>query len=149
MFLVGLTYYVHRIYWSKPAHIYTNKTIVRTANPNSAIGGDWVLLDQNNILRKNTDFLGAPSLVYFGFVNCPTICPREMKKLTEILKKLGQDGDLIQPFFVTVDPERDTPEKLREYIKNYDERFIGLTGTSDEIKSVAKKFKVYYRFLIC
>jgi len=84
--------------------------------------------------------------MYFGFTFCPDICPEELDKMTEALTILDEGGDLpeIQPVFITIDPDRDTNEKLKEYLEDFHPRMIALTGTNEEIKATAKTYRVYY-----
>ena len=104
----------------------------------------FTLTDQNG--RKVTDknFLGKYMLVFFGYTYCPDICPTELQVMTAALDSMGAKADLIQPVFVSVDPERDTPELLKQYVENFHPRLMGLTGTPDEIASVAKTYRVFF-----
>ena len=83
-------------------------------------------------------------LVFFGFTSCPDICPAGLQLMAGALEKLGPKAQRITPIFISVDPQRDTPEKLAAYVKNFDPRLVGLTGTPEEIAAVAKAYKVYY-----
>ncbi|ORM40098.1 Heat shock protein 88 [Babesia sp. Xinjiang] len=109
------------------------------------LGGPFTLVDQTGRERSLSDFRGKLVLIYFGFANCPDICPVEMEKqnmVTELLEK--RFGPVLQPLFITVDPKRDSVEKLASYAKAYHPRLIALTGNNDRIRDVAKKFRVYY-----
>jgi protein SCO1/2 len=90
------------------------------------------------------DFLGRHMLVFFGFTYCPDICPTELQVMTAALDMMGADGDRIQPVFITVDPERDTPEVMKSYVENFGPRLVGLTGSLEEITAVAKAYRVYF-----
>jgi protein SCO1/2 len=83
-------------------------------------------------------------MIYFGFAHCPDICPTSLKKMSDVVDTVNKYGIDITPVFITLDPERDTPEILQKYLTNFNSRFIGLTGSEDDIKSAADKFKVYY-----
>ncbi|MGQ9723790.1 MAG: SCO family protein [Tepidimonas sp.] len=107
-------------------------------------GKKLALTDQNGQRRTLEDFRGKVVMLYFGFVQCPDVCPTALARAVEVMQRLGPDADRVQLIFVTVDPERDTPALLREYLAAFDPRFIGLTGTSEEIAAAAKEFKVYY-----
>ena len=91
------------------------------------------------------DFRGKVVVVFFGFTHCPDVCPTTLAKLAEVAKRLGEDADRMQVLFVTVDPERDTPEVLARYVPAFDPRFIGLTGDPAAIARTAKEFKVVYQ----
>ena len=102
------------------------------------------LPDADGKERHLSDFKGKIAVVFFGYTQCPDVCPTTMLELAQVKKALGADGARIQGIFVTVDPERDTPALLKAYMANFDPSFIALRGTPDEIKAVAKNFKVFY-----
>jgi protein SCO1/2 len=102
------------------------------------------LPDANGQRRTLADFKGKVTLVFFGFTHCPDVCPTTMLELAEVKKALGPDGERVQGIFITVDPERDTPELLRPYVTNFDPSFIALRGTPQETAALAKSFKVFY-----
>ncbi|KAL0962807.1 hypothetical protein UPYG_G00345740 [Umbra pygmaea] len=111
-----------------------------------AVGqGDFSLLDHRGNRRTKRDFLGSWVLLYFGFTHCPDICPDELEKLSAVVTALDNDPSLplIQPLFVTVDPERDDVAALERYVKDFHPRLIGLTGTPDEVKAAGKDYRVY------
>jgi protein SCO1/2 len=106
---------------------------------------DFHLVDQNGQLRGLHDFQGKLVVLFFGYTQCPDACPTTMAELAEAKKLLGPDADKIQVLFVTVDPERDTPQFLKGYMANFDPSFLALRGTPEQLASVAKDFKVYYK----
>lgn len=107
---------------------------------------DFSLPDQNGKQRSIKDFAGKVVVVFFGFTQCPDVCPTTMAELVEIREALGKDGTKVQGIFVTVDPQRDTPEVLKAYVENFDPSFIALRPDSPEqLASLAKDFKVYYK----
>jgi cytochrome oxidase Cu insertion factor (SCO1/SenC/PrrC family) len=108
------------------------------------VGGPFELTDQTGQLRTERDFRGKLMLVYFGFTFCPDICPTDLQAIGLALDRLGSDGDKVQPLFVTVDPERDTPQHLAEYVSMFHPRLIGLTGSTEAIRKAAAAYKVYY-----
>ena len=108
------------------------------------IGGAFTLTDNTSKRVTDQDFRGKYTLVFFGFTSCPDICPAGLQLIAGALQKLGTKAQLITPIFISVDPQRDTPEKLAAYVKNFDPRLVGLTGTPEEIAAVAKAYKVYY-----
>lgn len=135
----------------------------------AAIGGAWELKTTTGDVKKSSDFFDKWVVIYFGFTHCPDVCPDELEKMAGVVDDLGEfffvhhgyikkpffskpffciliekRGVKIQPLFITVDPERDTPEALDKYIKEFSSKLIGLTGTKEQINSVCKKFRVYY-----
>jgi len=111
----------------------------------AAIGGPFSLTDQNGRTVTDQDFKGHPFLVFFGFTNCPDVCPTTMFEISEIMKKLGPDGDRVRALFITVDPERDTPAALKDYLSSFDPRIVGVTGDEAAIAAVAKAYRAYYK----
>ncbi len=109
----------------------------------SSVGGPFRLLDHNGRAVTDADFKGHPFLVFFGFTHCPDICPTALFEMSEVLKRLGPDADKTAALFISVDPERDTPEKLKDYVSSFHPRIIGLTGTPAEIEAVAKAYRAY------
>ncbi|OVZ55514.1 cytochrome c oxidase assembly protein [Pigmentiphaga sp. NML080357] len=110
----------------------------------SDLGTDLSLTDFNGNPRTLQDFKGKVLVVFFGFVQCPDVCPTALAEFKQVKNQLGQDGERLQVVFVTVDPERDTPEILREYVTQFDPSFLGLRGDADATARVAKSFKVFY-----
>ena len=108
------------------------------------VGGPFTLTDNTGKHVTDQDYRGRYMLVFFGFTSCPDICPAGLQLMSGALEKLGPKAQRITPIFISVDPQRDTPEKLAAYVKNFDPRLVGLTGTPDEIAAVAKAYKVYY-----
>ncbi len=106
---------------------------------------DFPLTDQFGQKRSIADFKGKLVVVFFGFAQCPEVCPTTLAELAEVKKALGADSDKLQAVFITVDPERDTPEVIKAYMANFDPSFIGLRGSAEELAAVAKDFKVYYK----
>lgn len=111
----------------------------------TAIGGPFRLKDQNGQIVDSETLKGKPYAIFFGFTHCPEICPTTMTDMAALMGKLGDGAKGFKIYFVSVDPERDTPEKLRSYLGSFEPHMIGLTGTPDEIATVAKEFRVYYR----
>ena len=109
----------------------------------SAVGGAFQLIDQNGRRVSDADFRGKPFLVFFGFTHCPDICPTTLFDISEVLRRLGPDAEKTAVLFVSVDPERDTPDKLKEYLSNFHPRIFGLTGSPAEIADIEKAYRVY------
>ena len=108
------------------------------------LGKKLALVDHNGKPRTLQDFAGKAVVVFFGFTQCPDVCPTSLAELSQAMKQLGPDADRVQVLLVTVDPERDTPEILKQYVTTFDPRFLGLTGTPEQIKQAAASFKAYY-----
>ena len=108
------------------------------------VGGPFTLTDTTGKRITDQDFRGKYMLVFFGYTSCPDICPTTLQLMAGVLEKLGPKADRITPIFISVDPERDTPKKLQSYVKSFDPRLIGLTGTPDEIAAAAKVYRLYY-----
>ena len=108
-------------------------------------GRDLPLTDQFGKERSIKDFAGKAVVVFFGYTQCPDVCPTSMSELAEVKRSLGADGDKLQGIFVTVDPERDTPEMLKGYMASFDPSFIALRGTPEQLVAVAKDFKIYFK----
>jgi|SRR6478672_751263 protein SCO1/2 len=108
------------------------------------IGGPFALIDHNGARRTDADFRGQFMLVYFGFTYCPDVCPTDLQQMGMAVDQLGPAGDAVQPIFITVDPERDTPEHLKDYVAMFHPRFVGLTGDASAIKEAARAYRTYY-----
>ena len=103
------------------------------------------LTDHNGQVRSLKDFAGKIVVVFFGFTQCPDVCPSTMAELAQVKQLLGSEGDKLQAVFITVDPERDTPELLKAYMANFDPTFLALRPTPEQLPQLAKDFKVYYK----
>lgn len=106
---------------------------------------DFSLPDHTGQVRTLKDFAGKIVVLFFGYTQCPDVCPTTMTELAQVKKLLGPDGDRLQVLFVTVDPERDTPEVLKGYMANFDPGFIALRGSPEQLAAMAKDFKVFYK----
>ena len=111
----------------------------------TAIGGPFRLKDQNGQIVDTVALKGKPYAIFFGFTHCPEICPTTMVDMAALMARLGPEAKDFRIYFVSVDPERDTPEVLRSYLASFEPNVVGLTGTPDEIAKVAKEFRAYYR----
>ena len=105
----------------------------------------FALADHNGVQRSLADFKGKAVVVFFGFTQCPDVCPTALADLAEVKRLLGPQGDKLQGIFVSVDPERDTPEVLKAYMANFDPGFLALRPSMDQLPEVAKAFKVFYK----
>ncbi len=109
-----------------------------------SIGGPFHLIDDKGHAVTAADYRGRWMLVYFGYTNCPDACPLTLQKMATALKKLGPLAGKMALLFITVDPARDTPTRLRDYLNNFDPRIVGLTGSNAQIAAAAKAYRVYY-----
>lgn len=103
------------------------------------------LTDHNGQVRHLSDFAGKVVVMFFGYTQCPDVCPTSMAELAEVKKALGKDGERLQGLFVTVDPQRDTPELLKGYMANFDPTFLALYTTPDKLVELAKEYKIYFK----
>jgi len=107
------------------------------------VGGPFRLTDQTGKTVTERDFRGRYMLIYFGYSFCPDVCPTTLGVMAEALQKLGSDSSRVVPIFITIDPERDTPKVLADYMKAFGPQFVGLTGSPAAIKEVEKEYSVY------
>jgi cytochrome oxidase Cu insertion factor (SCO1/SenC/PrrC family) len=124
---------------------HQNSIITQESKPIAGIkiGGPFTLTDQNGGAVTEKILEGKYALIYFGFTSCPAICPTELAKMTKALNALGAKADNIQPVFITVDPERDTPEVLKSYVTLFHPRLLGLTGSQAQIDAALKNYRIY------
>jgi len=109
----------------------------------STVGGPFKLVDQNDKPITDQDMMGRPFLVFFGFTHCPDVCPTTLFEVSEIFRALGPDAKDVRALFVTVDPERDTPPVLKDYLSSFDPRIIGVTGDEASVAAAEKAYRVY------
>ena len=125
--------------------IVTGRVSAPVAQQAAAIGGPFKLIDQNGQTVTDRDLKGRPFLVFFGFTRCPDICPTTLFDVSEVLRALGKDADRVRALLITVDPERDTPAALKDYLSSFDPHLSGLTGDPDAVAAVAKAYRVYFK----
>ena len=111
----------------------------------TAVGGPFALVDTMGKPVTEGDLIGKPSALFFGFTRCPDTCPTTLTTLTEVMKVLGPEADRLNVVFVTVDPTRDTPAVLRDYLSSFDPRIRGFTGTEGQVAAMARAYHVLYR----
>jgi protein SCO1/2 len=109
---------------------------------------DFALTDHNGQPRTLADFKGKVVVIFFGFTQCPDVCPTSMTELAQAKQLLGADGDRLQGLFVSIDPERDTPDVMKAYMAAFDPSFLALYAKPDELPAVAKSFKIYYKKVV-
>jgi protein SCO1/2 len=110
----------------------------------SFVGGPFTLVDANGRQVTDRDFRGKYMLIYFGYTYCPDVCPTTLNEVAAALDQLGGRADRIEPIFITVDPKRDTPAVVKQYVAAFTPRLIGLTGSDEQIAKVAQEYRVYY-----
>lgn len=140
--LVLLAFLAGLLTFSTVIFIVTGRSPV-PATMQSSVGGSFRLTDHNGSTITDRDLKGRPFLVFFGFTHCPDVCPTTLFEVSEIMRALGGDGEHVRALFVTVDPVRDTPEKLKDYLSSFDSRIIGVTGDEASIAAVGKSYRVY------
>ena len=139
----GCLMYYDYLKRSKEAEVRATVKSERLGTPK--LGGSFELVDRHGVVRTDADYLGQYLLIYFGFVFCPDICPQEMEKQAHAVEMLDKEvGAVVTPIFITVDPKRDTPAQVDDYLKEFHPRSVGLTGTPEQIKKVSRAYRVYY-----
>ncbi|GLS04514.1 photosynthetic protein synthase I [Chitiniphilus shinanonensis] len=111
----------------------------------ASFGGDFQLVDHTGKARLLSDYRGKVVALFFGYTHCPDVCPTTMAELSAAMKKLGDKAGEVQVLFVSVDPERDTPQLLAQYVPAFDKRFVGLTGTPQQVSAATERYKVIYQ----
>lgn len=126
--------------------VWASRTAVeyQPAGGRALIESDFSLIDHTGEPVTDEDFEGKWQLVFFGFTHCPDVCPTTLATVAQVLEALGGDAGKVAPLFITVDPERDTPESMAEYIAQFDRRIVGLTGSLEQLEAAARAFRVYY-----
>ncbi|GIL40044.1 SCO family protein [Roseiterribacter gracilis] len=116
----------------------------RSVGGAGGVGGELRLVDQDGRPTDEASFKGRWRLVYFGYTFCPDVCPTELQTMTDAMDELGPKAEQVQPIFVTIDPARDTPEKLKNYVGLFGHRLVGLTGSTAQIQAATRAYRVYY-----
>lgn len=143
LLLAGLVYAVQKSQLEKGAdHVAGAEALIPVTE--DAFGGPFTLTDHTGKKVTEKDFAGKYRLIYFGFTYCPAICPTELAKITSAMKLLGDKAKDIRPMFITIDPERDTVDSIAKYISLFHPSLVGLRGTPEETKAVAKAYKIYF-----
>lgn len=115
----------------------------RTLSTASAIGGPFQLVDQNGQAVTDKSLRGKPTLIFFGFTHCPDVCPTALFEISEILRVLDKDASRVNTFFVSVDPERDTPAIMKDYVASFDPNLKALTGSPEAVAQIVQAYRVY------
>ncbi len=128
------------------ARQYERESLINASNGDaSGVGGSFTLVNQDGKTVTEKDFAGKYLLVTFGFTYCPDVCPTKLQDMSLTLDELGAEAQWVQPVFISIDPQRDTPEQMKNYVSLYHNAIVGLTGTPEQIAATAKTFKVYYK----
>jgi len=127
--------------WSAAGELASANRVVTVGTPK--VGGPFALIDQSGETRTDRDFRGRWMLIYFGYTNCPDVCPTSLALMSDVMTRLGGRGARMAPIFITIDPDRDTPNVLKQYLASFGPQFIGLTGPGSHIASVASEYRVY------
>ena len=118
---------------------------VRNVAAPAAIGGPFQLTDQAGQTVTEKDLQGRPTIIFFGFTHCPDVCPTSLFEMSEVLKAMGKDADRVNAYFISVDPDRDTNEAMKDYLSSFDPHLKGLTGDADAVAKVLSAYRVYAR----
>ncbi len=116
---------------------------VRQVTAPAAIGGPFVLTDQNGASVTEKSLQGRPTLIFFGYTHCPDVCPTSLFEMSEVLRAMGKDADKVNAYFISVDPERDTQAAMKDYLSSFDPHLRGLTGSPEAIAKVITEYRVY------
>lgn len=108
-----------------------------------SVGGPFSLKGTNGQVVTEKDLQGNPSLIFFGFTHCPDVCPTALQEITQVYDAMGPKGDKVTTYFITVDPERDTVQVLKDYLSSFDKRIVGLTGDPAAVEATTKAFRAY------
>ncbi len=138
-FALGLSLHLALQQMQQPAEVRTAQ-----GTGKALIGGPFELISHEGETVTQRRFSGKHMLVFFGFTHCPDICPAKLNAISVALDRLGPLAEEVTPIFVTVDPERDTPERMAQYVSNFSSQIVGLTGTPEQIRKAAKAYRVYY-----
>lgn len=144
--VIGLAIAAVIAWWSVQSERTARTTLVpaTTLAPGATVGGDFSLVDHTGRAVTSADYAGRFRLMFFGFTYCPDICPTELQVMARVMDQLGEEARHVAPLFVTVDPERDTPTQLAEYVALFHPSIQGLTGTPEQVRETANRFRVYY-----
>lgn len=129
--------------WLAPEHF--TPTPANKSTGTALIGGTFALTDHNGQPFTEENLKGHYSLIYFGFTHCPDICPTSLLVMANAINGLGDKAEKVVPIFISLDPERDTQDIMRQYVQSFSPRMVGLTGTTEQVKQTADAFKVYYK----
>ena len=118
---------------------------LRSVATPAAIGGAFQLTDQNGQAVTEKNMQGRPTLIFFGFTHCPDVCPTSLFEMSEVLRSMGKEADRVNAYFISVDPERDTTQAMKDYLSSFDPHLKGLTGSPEQVAKVISAYRVYAR----
>ena len=144
LLVVILSAFTSWLIWMTSERTSQKITADQSDAPGEAVGGDFTLTDQQGRTVRASDFRGRIMLVFFGFTRCPDICPVTVATLSKTMELLGADAGHAAAIFISVDPERDTPAVMKDYLSNFDPHMVGLTGTPGQIRKATEAYKVYF-----
>lgn len=130
---------------TKPSDQFAQCRASNVAGGSDQIGGPFELLNSKGETVTDQDVLNGPSLIYFGYTFCPDVCPLDVARNAEVIDVLDERGQNVTPVFISIDPDRDTPEVVGEFAFNLHERMIGLTGSMEQVKAASRAYKTYFR----
>lgn len=130
--------------WWRVQHVPAGSGRPPVVAPGLKLGGPFQLVDHTGQAVTDATYRGKFMLMFFGYTFCPDVCPTELQVVAQAMDLLGADADKVQPIFVSVDPERDTPEHLAGYVRMFHPKIVGLTGTVDQVAAMARAYRVYY-----
>lgn len=142
IFATSLVFSLTVALWLVSGNTSQQRTTVFAPAP---IGGAFSLVDHDGKRVSDADLLGRPTIIFFGFTHCPDVCPTSLFEMSEVLRALGSEGDKLGAYFVSVDPERDTPSVMKDYLSSFDPRLKGLTGTVEEVDRIRAAYRVMAR----
>ncbi len=140
-----LGWLAYMTYFKTPDDPFAACRTSRIAGGAGAIGGAFTLIDENGNTVTDKDVIKGPTLIYFGYSFCPDVCPLDSARNAEAVRILEERGIEVSPVFISIDPERDTPEVLREFTDVMHPRMLGLTGTPEQVKAASRAFRTYYK----
>tara|TARA_Y100000741_G_C18185701_1_gene531268 strand:- start:195 stop:800 length:606 start_codon:yes stop_codon:yes gene_type:complete len=132
------------IYFFINKDYYQNTTVQKIENQDALPGGHFTLKKQDGTIF-DSKISNKLMLIYFGFTYCPDVCPTTLIKMADVIDRLGEDSDSVNSIFISIDPERDKEEVIKDYVSAFHDKIIGLTGSEEQISSVAKDWGVYYQ----
>lgn len=136
--------YLYSVF-AEPDDIYAQCRSTAIAGGVSQIGGPFTLVDETGATVTDTDVIDQPSLIYFGYTFCPDVCPLDTARNADAIDLLEQRGTMVKPVFITVDPERDTPEVVDAFTANLHERMLGLTGSPEQVRAASRAYRTFYQ----
>ncbi|MCW9045212.1 MAG: SCO family protein [Alphaproteobacteria bacterium] len=141
-----LTYVTLDRYISDEGPMVISQTSQTSGNnsKNVKIGGPFTLVDHTGKKVTEVNYTGAYKLIFFGYTFCPDVCPTAMQTVSDVLETMGSKGEKLQPLFISIDPDRDTPEILASFLENFHPKIIGLTGSQEQIRNVSKSYRAYF-----